>query len=295
MKKEIGKILTILIILPLVGCSRSAKDDKKAIAFSNDSNNINFSTKAKQLFPKDTLNFLNYDELVSLIQMDKNVIPEILNYTLSSEIWIFRNEMFARKGFKFKNEFLKTYFSYKDWYHPGVSSTDSIHFSSLEKLLLDSLVTFEKRNKSLTIKSLQNELKRILLNHIDTLPITLWKHLVGQYPRSTNLGVAPWDFLGNAYHLQYSDTTLGFYQCIVSFYCGAEGPGCSNATLYNLDENLHLVGEVDLESGLDNIKKINKSEYSFSTMVNVDEDNWKEIKGKYKILKSGKIEIKYNK
>src|ERR1035437_8673201 len=95
---NIRQFLTPLITISLfVGCgSNSGTDDKKNNVSSSDSSIINLSTKAKQLFPKDTLNFLNYDELVSLIQMDKNVIPEILNYTLSSEIWIIRNEMFAR-------------------------------------------------------------------------------------------------------------------------------------------------------------------------------------------------------
>lgn len=290
-------LIAIVVIIHLIGCNnKSSMDLKSKTDVSKDSNQIRSLHNQKTAFPMDTLDFLNYEVLMDFQNHERLVIPEILKYALSPEIRIIRNEMYARKGYIFKDDFLQQYFSHKKWYYPNVSSIDSIKFSIHEKSLLDSLIVYEKRNSNLTIDTFRDELKKILLipNYSKKIPITLWKHVLGEYPRSTNLVVAPWDFLGNSYTVIHSDSTLGFYHCIISFYSGAEGSNCISQTIYILNKNLNLIHQTDLNTEYSDIKQINKGLYSFKTMVEKDNDNWVEITGTYRILETGEIEIKNN-
>lgn len=285
-KKQIILFATIF----LIGCARHSEN----IHSGHDSLITKNIDSTKISFPKDTLGFLSYNELLDYQIHEKLVIPELLKYALSSEIRIIRNEMFARKGYIFKDQFLKRYFGIQEWYKAKITSIDSIKFSNSEQLLLDTLIKYEKRNHSLTIDSFRNELKNVLLKHSSSqnIPISLWKHVVGNYPRSTNLGVAPWDFLGNSYTLLHSDTTLGFYHCIVDFYCGAEGSDCETQTIYILDKNLNLKSQTDLDFTINEIKQIDKGSYSYSASMDKGDENYVLQKGTYKILNTGEIEIK---
>jgi hypothetical protein len=286
------KQIILFIGIFLVGCTRHSGN----VGLAHDSLSIKNVDSPMTSFFKDTLSFLSYNELMDYQIHEKLVIREILKYALSSEIRIIRNEMFARKGYVFKDQFLKQYFVTKDWYKAKITSIDSIKFSNSEQLLLDTLIVYEKRNHILTIDSFRNELKKVLLKHSSSqsISISLWKHVVGNYPRSTNLGVAPWDFLGNSYTLLHSDTTLGFYHCIVNFYCGAEGPDCVTQTIYVLDKNLNLKSQTDLDFTINEIKQISKGSYSYSASVDKGDENYVFQKGTYKILNTGKIEIKNN-
>lgn len=73
-------------------------------------------------------------------------LKELTNY----ELYIARNEIFARHGRMFNNEDLKEYFSSKDWYKPTVSADefDESVFNSAEKKNIETMAKIENERGS---------------------------------------------------------------------------------------------------------------------------------------------------
>ena len=68
------------------------------------------------------------------------------------ELWLMRNEMFARKGYRFKSRKLATHFQQQFWYQPTNNDSSSIfynQFSNLERYNVKFLYQYEK-NKIFT-------------------------------------------------------------------------------------------------------------------------------------------------
>ena len=59
-----------------------------------------------------------------------------------TQLRLMRNEIFARRGYKFLSPDLKTYFSKQPWYKP-VSDNSKIHFSDLENLNINIIKKYE--------------------------------------------------------------------------------------------------------------------------------------------------------
>lgn len=77
-----------------------------------------------------------------------------------------KNEILARKGFRFENPHISMHFSEKEWYSPA-SSNDSIVLNSFENqnvILLNTHIDFLKKQRQKLINSLKI-LQLFILNH----------------------------------------------------------------------------------------------------------------------------------
>lgn len=285
--------VTILIIV-----MSSCKNEKSDNATDND-NIQQMITKMDSMInesisiPEDTLDFLDFGDLMDCQRISKEIIPEIIKYALSSEIRIIRNELFARKGYIFKNDFLKAYFNLRTWYRPRFSTMDTTIFSADEKDFLDTLIIYESRNKDYTQESFKTMLFDLIKNsnHSLEIPISLWKQVTGSYPYPTNHEVAPWEFLENTYTLEFVDYVDNYIICLLDFYCG--GGKCETSTIYTFDKNLNLIDETESEYIIFDIIKSGTNSYEFRTMIDVKEfAGLEEVQGEFKIMSSGEIVIK---
>ena len=73
-------------------------------------------------------------------------LKELTNY----ELYIARNEIFARHGRMFNNEDLQDYFGSKSWYHPSVKAEDFDEsvFNSHEKKNIETMAKIENSRGS---------------------------------------------------------------------------------------------------------------------------------------------------
>lgn len=62
-----------------------------------------------------------------------------------NELWIARNEIFARHGRIFRNEYLQSYFDSCSWYQPTTDAVDESALSEIEKDNLDLIIAMEER------------------------------------------------------------------------------------------------------------------------------------------------------
>ncbi len=97
-----------------------------------------------------------------------------------SEMRKFRNEIFARKGRKFKSTDLQEYFNTKSWYKP-INNFDSKCLSPKENLAVKTIKQIEesfteltKEDKNQTVK-IFNFIKNNVFNSIDTTLLTIAK------------------------------------------------------------------------------------------------------------------------
>jgi hypothetical protein len=91
-------------------------------------------------------------------------LSDYFNNMLISELRLLRNEFFARKEYIFKSADLDEYFLRKRWYNPRYSSIDSIILSKEELRIIDSIIFYEHKNRTLTESALKNRMKDSLNN-----------------------------------------------------------------------------------------------------------------------------------
>lgn len=286
---------TVTILIIVMSSCKNEKSDN-----ATDKDNIQqMITKMDSMInesisiPEDTLDFLNLGNLMDFQRAYKEVIPEIIKYALSSEIRIIRNELFARKGYIFKNDFLKAYFNSKVWYIPRYSTMDTTTFTALEKEFLDTLIIYERRNKEHTQESFKTMLFDLIkeFKYSQKIPISLWKQVTGSYPNSIIHEPDPWEFLENTITLEFVDYIDNYIICILDYNCG--GGGCEKSTIYTFDTNLNLIDETESESIIFDIIKSGTNSYEFRTMIDVKEfAGLEEVQGEFKIMSSGEIVIK---
>ncbi len=106
----------------------------------------------------------NYEEMVDLLQPQSNnslpaqnddfIFPtsdseyltmEDLEALTPKQIRLARNEIYARRGYIFKDEFLKEYFESKDWYTPSVDKITDDMFNEYEIANRDLIVQYEEQ------------------------------------------------------------------------------------------------------------------------------------------------------
>jgi hypothetical protein len=65
------------------------------------------------------------------------------------ELTILRNEPFARRGYIFHRDDLKSFFTACSWYHPCEGNQDTIYrsFTPLEKKNVNLIIEYQKRHK----------------------------------------------------------------------------------------------------------------------------------------------------
>lgn len=80
----------------------------------------------------------------------------------ADELLIMRNEIFARHGYQFKNNFLAHYFAQFDWYKPQYDNVDE-KLSETEKKNLELIIDAENKlkGKDVTFESLVSKFKDI--------------------------------------------------------------------------------------------------------------------------------------
>ena len=294
--KNIVRFLLIGTISFFVSC----KDHKETSNLSSVAGNYPTTTTStpsadKTVSPCDTLNFLDLEILLSFQKEEfGELYQNILPYALSNEIRLVRNELFARKGYCFKDTVLQDYFTRQKWYIPKYSSLDSITLTYSENSLIDTLLRYEKLNVHLTRKSFRQLFLNEYLMKSDSLdygipvPWLLWTQAVYRN-QQIEMSPAPWDYVGVAYSIRLVDKPYGYYHCILHYYCGAEGSGCYTYFVYVLDKELNVL-DFERFNGWFEHKKVAVNKYKYSVSEG-DYDEVKEVKkGFYKINKEGKIE-----
>ncbi|MCL2098267.1 MAG: YARHG domain-containing protein [Bacteroidales bacterium] len=312
--KNIVKVLLIGIIVCFVSCKERKKTKSQTSTTSSESvllisNNNPIVDTVKTVSPFDTLNFLDLDILMSFQEKEFGYIfKNILPYNLSSEIRLVRNELFAQKGYVFKDTLLRDYFTRQKWYSPKFSSLDSIVLTLNEKALVDTLLRYEKLNANLTRKSFQQLfLNKLILGRSDTISLALWTQAIYKNQLSFSwqfgdiyytqqkmiqqpkMSYARWDYEG-AYSIELIDNPHGYYHCILNYYCGAEGCNPINF-VYVLDKELNVLDFKRLED-CSNFGRVTNNKYQYSVLKdNDDEDIMEEVRKEfYEINKDGKIQ-----
>ena len=102
------------------------------------------SLKTKMLITTITDDYVLPDS--SSRTYSESELRELTNY----ELYIARNEIFARHGRMFNNEDLQAYFGSKDWYHPTVAADDFDEsvFNSSEKQNIETMAKIENERGS---------------------------------------------------------------------------------------------------------------------------------------------------
>ncbi|PLW92209.1 MAG: hypothetical protein C0592_11935 [Marinilabiliales bacterium] len=111
----------------------------------------------------------------------------------ANELLIMRNEIFARHGYKFKNNFLAHYFAQFDWYKPQYDNIDD-KLSEADKSNLELVIEAENKliGKDLTFESLVAKFRDISNKSL-------------YLNESYNDGVDKGSFLNNLYLNKYFD------------------------------------------------------------------------------------------
>ena len=258
----------------------------------------NITVSSFNTSPFDTLNFLNLDVLLSFQEDERGYLfGNILAYNLSGEIRLVRNELFARRGYIFRDTLLLDYFSRKNWYIPKYSSLDSIVLTTNEIALVDTLLKYERKNLHLTRKSFQQIFLNEFLMKPDSsgwgisVPLTLWTQAIFKNQNIT-MSRAPWDYVVNAYTIRYADTPHDYYHCILNYWCGAEGSGCQTNYIYVLDECLNVLDRSGAIHGWFSFEKLTENKYRYSVAHGADHNDpieEEEIRF-YEITKDGRIQ-----
>ena len=311
--KNIVKILLIGTILFSVSCKEPEKTKNVSSVSENNSITVtsveNIEEKAS---PFDTLNYLNLEVLLSFQKENFDwLFQNILPYALSDEIKLVRNELFARKGYCFKDIVLFDYFTRQRWYTPKYSSLDSIILTNNEKTLVDTLLKYEKLNKHLTRKSFQKLFLNEYLMKSDSLgweieiPLALWTQAIYKnqskkmlshrnymilISEQAMMSSAPWSY-ENAYSIKLINKPYGYYHFILLYYCGAEGCSCFTDFVYVLDKELNVL-DIKEFNGCVDFKKTAENKYEYSISEGGYDEGITEIeKGFYEISKEGKINV----
>lgn len=73
------------------------------------------------------------------------ITEEDINGLNNDELCLARNEIYARKGRKFKDDDIRQYFESKDWYNPTIEADDFTNdmLSDIEKKNVEFIKSYE--------------------------------------------------------------------------------------------------------------------------------------------------------
>jgi len=126
----------------------------------------------------------------------------------------------------------------------------------------------------------------IYQNQPNNLPPHPWNYAALAY-ENTTMSSAPWDYM-NAYSIILVDKPYGYYHCILSYYCGAEGCNCYSDFVYVLDKGLNVL-DFKRFDGCFSIDKVADNKYDYSVSKGDFEDITEVERGFYEINKEGLI------
>ncbi len=114
---------------------------------------------------------------------EKLLEEEELRKKSKKELRLLRNEIFARKGYVFKNEEIKNFFESKDWYQPQPNK--KIELSEIEQLNVNLIKRIENDKLQciyVIVKKIKSEFKNDNIDHldIDTSYIPFLKEFVAE-------------------------------------------------------------------------------------------------------------------
>ncbi len=128
-----------------------------SLAFLEDKDNRNnsvFYTNAYHPRIEDLIND-KYSQMLSSL-----LTKQQLARRTKEQLGILRNEIFARKGYVFKNQYLSYYFSKKEWYHPdGAKKIEINEIEEKNGALIKELEKERVGNAYKIIQSLQTKFK----------------------------------------------------------------------------------------------------------------------------------------
>ena len=93
------------------------------------------------------------------IDVSTPISPEQLKGKTAKELRILRNEIFARKGYVFKDSVLHHYFSRKEWYQPSKNAT--FQLSEIEKANIELIKKEEQKFKPFELPQPYTSIKRL--------------------------------------------------------------------------------------------------------------------------------------
>jgi hypothetical protein len=256
-------IFYFFVILIFSCNSNNEKTPYEKIKLNKVSEKTKVQNSKQSITSESTYTFLNLKGLLKYQAYDPEIIPEILKYSLSEEIKIVRNEIFARKGYIFKDSLLSKHFNSYSWYKPKQSSIDSIKLSIEEKNLINSLIEYEKINKNLTIEDLKEDLRDIIENK-KKFRLILWDRLI-------NKGQDIYQYASHCFYLRYNirqvDTVYNFYHCIISDWSGAEGPRSEVLEIYIIDKEINRISYYfSTDIGISNVKRDGKNKFKYDAI-----------------------------
>ncbi len=156
MKQNYFLYIALILVLTIIGCSNNEK------VKSNESSPNQTVFRKKQKKDSISLKAKVYIDTLAILERNKSEgeYQYISEYSFStddfgfispSELRLIRNEIFARHGYIFKSEDLKTYFNNQYWYRPFYSNVNHL-LTEIEKENIATLLDCEKSNQEISQK-----------------------------------------------------------------------------------------------------------------------------------------------
>ncbi|WFD12427.1 YARHG domain-containing protein [Tepidibacter hydrothermalis] len=148
--KKIIYLIVIILIVSLTGCKDIEIDDKKQNKEYIEDKSINNKIESDR---KENLS----EYILSNSDKDKLVLSDLENLS-DWELKLARNEIFARKGYVFKDKKLKEYFESKSWYEAD-SFYKAENLSHIEKYNINFIKNHEQLDyKNIVFGDLKEDL-----------------------------------------------------------------------------------------------------------------------------------------
>ena len=103
------------------------------------------STDKNQTKKKETTIKADSDDYIIPDSSTRLITEEDINGLNNDELCLARNEIYARKGRKFKDDDIRQYFESKDWYNPTIEADDFTNdmLSDIEKKNVEFIKSYE--------------------------------------------------------------------------------------------------------------------------------------------------------
>lgn len=137
---KIGCVIFLIIFIALI--VMGVKGAMSLIEESNTRENSTSNMSSQNTANRD----LDLEDLKKLMHEVENGNEEIFSEYTKADLRIFRNMLFAEKGYRITKAGLKEYFENKSWYRPYIDNQDDIELNETEKDFLKKLKKYEDNN-----------------------------------------------------------------------------------------------------------------------------------------------------
>lgn len=136
-KLSCGGCLIVFIIFIIMGIKGA-----KSLIETSMNENGGSTVSTQKITDKD----LDLEDLKNLMQEVENGNEDAFSKYTKADLRIFRNMLFAEKGYRITKDGLKEYFEGKSWYRPYIDDQDDIKLNNSEKSFLKKLKKYENSN-----------------------------------------------------------------------------------------------------------------------------------------------------